>query len=132
MKSIDTILQIRLGDEYLGVDSDICNHILRVPIITSIPLTKPSLRGIVVLNGKIVPVLDLKTLFEMGTVDTTQEQSRIVTLQLDKEEIAILVDEVIDALSFNPQNYEENLSSEEAIVGFYKNDNTLIEIFEPA
>jgi len=131
MKKIDTILQIRLGEEYFGIDSDDSNQILRVPVITSIPLTNKCLNGIVVLNGKIVPVLDLKKVLDIGSVDITNEDSRIITLNFDGEEVAILVDEVVDALNMDENNYDENVSEDNFIVGFYKQKDDLIQIIEP-
>jgi len=132
MKKIDTILQIRLADEYFGIDSDASNQILRVPVITSIPLTHSYLNGIVVLNGKIVPVLDLKMVLNIGSVDITKEESRVITLNIDGEEIAILVDEVIDAFNMDESNYEENISQESSIIGFYKQKDDLVQIIEPS
>jgi len=131
MKQIDTILQIRLGDEYFGIDSDDSNQILRVPIITSIPLANNSLSGIVVLNGKIVPVLDLKKVLGIGSVDAKKDASRIITLNVDGEDIAILVDEVVDALNMDESNYDENTSEDNFIIGFYKQKDDLIQIIEP-
>jgi purine-binding chemotaxis protein CheW len=131
MKTIDTILQIRLGDEFFGIDSDDTNQILRVPIITSIPLADKSLSGIVVLNGKIVPVLDIKTILGIGTVNTSEESSRIITLNIKDDEVAILVDEVVDALNIDSSNYEENISQDSACIGFYKNNEDLIQVIEP-
>lgn len=131
MKKIDTILQIRLGDEFFGIDSDNSNQILRVPVITSIPLTHSCLNGIVVLNGKIVPVLDLKMVLGIGNVDVSGDDSRIITLNIDDEEVAILVDEVVDALNLEYENYEENISHDNSIVGFYKHKDDLIQIIEP-
>jgi len=131
MKKIDTILQIRLGDEYFGIDSDNSNQILRVPPITAIPLTHESLKGIIVLNGKIVPVLDLKMVLGIGSVDITKEESRAITLHVNGEEIAIIVDEVIDAFSMDESNYEENVSQESSIIGFYKQKDDLVQVIEP-
>jgi len=127
---INTILQIRFGDEYFGIDSDISNQILRVGVITSIPLSHPYLKGIVVLNGKIVPVVDLKQVLGLGEVDITKKESRIVTLNFENDEIAVLVDEVIDAINLDKNNYEENISQENDILGFYKYNNDLIQIIE--
>jgi len=132
MKKIDTILQIRLGDEYFGIDSDDSNHILRVPPITAIPLTHEYLKGIIVLNGKIVPVLDLKMILNIGSVDIEKESSRIITLNIDNEEVAILVDEVIDAFSVDENNYEENIAQDNHIIGFYKQKDDLIQVIEPS
>ena len=130
VKPLETILQFRIADEYYGIDSDISNHILRVPLITSVPLTHQYFRGIVVLTGRIVPVLDLRTILSDGMVDTSQESSRIITLQINDEEVAILVDEVIDTVNIEQENYEENISDENAIVGFYKNNDSLIQILQ--
>jgi len=131
MKDVDTILQIRLNDEFYGIDSNISNHILRVPPITAIPNTQKSLKGIVVLNGKVVPVIDFKEILGLGSVDISNDESRIVILKIENEEVAILVDEVMDAISFDKNNYEDNIVEDKVIIGFYKYNDDLIQIIDP-
>ncbi len=132
MKQIDTILQIRLGDEFFGIDSDSSNQILRVPVITSIPLANRWLRGIVVLNGKIVPVVDLKDILGIGSVDIAKQESRIITISFNGDEVAFLVDEVIDAFALQENNFEEIDSEEEGFaIGFYRHNDFLLQLIEP-
>ncbi len=131
MKTIDTILQIKLGDEFFGIDSDNSNQILRVPVITSIPLANRWLKGIIVLNGKIVPVLDLKDVLGIGSVDVSKQESRVVTINFNGDEVAILVDEVIDAFAFEESNFEEMISEDSFTIGFYKQNDVLIQLIEP-
>ncbi|NPA55335.1 MAG: hypothetical protein GXO40_03140 [Epsilonproteobacteria bacterium] len=131
MNKIDTILAIRLGDEYYGIDSDNISQVLRVPAITPIPLTADSLNGVVVLNGKIIPVIDMKQVLDIGKVQINSQESRIITIHVNSEEIAILVDEVIDAVNVDDKNYEENTADDNFIIGFYKHEENLIQIVEP-
>ena len=119
----DTILEIKLGDEFFGIDSDKANQILRVPPITPIPLSASFLKGVVVLNGKVVSVVDLKEILGIGEVDVTHEKSRLVTITIDNEEVGVLVDEVVEASEFIKENYEENTSEDKVCIGFYKTDD---------
>ena len=127
----DTILEIKLGDEFFGIDSDKANQILRVPPITPIPLSASFLKGVVVLNGKVVSVVDLKEILGIGEVDVTHEKSRLVTITIDNEEVGVLVDEVVEASEFIKENYEENTSEDKVCIGFYKTDDRLIQIIDP-
>ena len=127
----DTILEIKLGDEFFGIDSDKANQILRVPPITPIPLSASFLKGVVVLNGKVVSVVDLKEILGIGEVDVTHEKSRLVTITIDNEEVGVLVDEVVEASEFIKENYEENTSEDKVCIVFYKTDDRLIQIIDP-
>ena len=132
MHTIETILQVRLGEEFFGIDSNEANQILRVPPITPMPLTQEALRGIVVLNGKVVPVIDLKVLLGKEPVASDQEESRIITVKVAQQEYAIVVDEVIDAINFTAENFEESAPDEKLVIGFYKYEDELIQLLEVA
>jgi purine-binding chemotaxis protein CheW len=127
----ETILEIKLGDEFFGIDSDKANQILRVPPITPIPLSASFLKGVAVLNGRVVSIMDLKEILGIGEVDINNEKSRLITITIDNEEVGVLVDEVIDAIEFTDENYEENTSDDKLCIGFYRDDENLIQIIKP-
>ena len=127
----DTLLELKLADEFFAIDSDKANQILRIPPITPIPLSASFLKGVAVLNGRVISVVDFKEMLGIGEVDINNEKSRLITITVDNDEVGILVDEVIDAIEFKKENYEENTSDDKVCIGFYKTDEHLIQIIDP-
>lgn len=75
------LLTVRLDNEVFGIDGDTIEQILRVPSISPIPLSASVLKGVVVLAGKIVSVIDLKKRLGLGDVDITNERARLLSIE---------------------------------------------------
>lgn len=131
MSLAQTLLKIRLDQEVYGVDSDMVDQILRVSPITPIPLASSALRGVSVIAGKVVNVLDLKTLLGMDACNEKSETARLLTIKSDEELLGFLVDEVLDTISTDRQNFEENTNNKETVEGFYKDEEHIVQIISP-
>jgi len=131
MSIAQNLLKIRLGREVFGIDSDSIDQILRVQPITKVPLVTPSMQGICVIAGKIVAVVDLKILLNCGKVDVSDEKTRLLTIKKNDELLGFLVDEVLETISVNENNFELNTKSDEVIKGFYKDTKDIVQIIHP-
>ena len=95
-------LTFHLSDELYGVEVGQVREVLEYPAITPVPRTREWLLGVINLRGSVVPVIDLKMMFDMGSTEVTEETCVIVIEVLLEGELAILgaltdsVDEVID------------------------------------
>jgi len=117
---IENILEVRIDDEIFGIDSDKISHILRIPPITPLAVVDNSIKGISVILGKIITIVDIGVLLNLNNIDIKNDKARILSIS---DDTAILVDEVLDMIEVNPENYEE--SGEEIIEGFYKSDEII-------
>ncbi len=122
------MLLLRLGGERYGIDSEKIDQILRIPPITPLPLAAPVVSGVVVLGGKMVTVVDLGKLLGVAPVDRDDDRSRIVTVEVQGEQVALMVDEVLDAMTVEEDAMESNRDAEEAVVGFYKSPEGLVQV----
>ncbi len=90
-------LIFNLGGDRYAVDVENVNSVLEVPHITRLPKTPQFIRGLINLRGSVIPVVDLKSKFEMGRVGTS-DSARIVVLDVpgikDRAIIGALADSV--------------------------------------
>lgn len=94
-------LTFRLGDEEFGVEILKVREIIGLMDITVVPRTPKSIRGVINLRGKIIPVVDLRVKFLMQTIDNTELSCIIVVdAQTDGQatQMGILVDTVSEVL----------------------------------
>ena len=120
---IEHILEVRIGSEIFGIDSEQIAHILNIPPITPVPVTNSAIKGVCVILGKIISVVDIAKILNLDEVDISNENSKILTIS---EDSALIVDEVLEMIDINPENLEE--AEDEIIDSFYKIDNRIIQI----
>jgi purine-binding chemotaxis protein CheW len=78
------------GEEY-AVDVRLVQEIIRVTEITPVPRAPASIRGVINLRGRIIPVVDLKKRLGLGDVEVTRV-ARVVVVKLKERLIGLLVD----------------------------------------
>jgi len=127
---IENILEVRVGEEIYGFDADKIEQILEIPSITPLPLSEKGVLGVVVLSGKISQVLDVGTILGTSAVATQKQEARLLTLSQCGSGESFVVDEVLGMVEVEEENYEENLTQEDFLKGFYKTDDAVVQILE--
>lgn len=84
------LLTFLLDDEVYGVDIRQIQEVLEYRKVTRVPRSQPFLLGVINLRGKVVPVLDLRRLFDMTLADITVNTCIvIIDILLDGEKVSI-------------------------------------------
>ncbi len=103
-------LTFRLGDEEYGLEILKVQEIIQLQNITRIPRTPNCVRGVINLRGKVIPVVDLRVKFELGSTEDT-ERTCIIVVQIRAGEsllvTGILIDEVREVLDIRAESIEE-------------------------
>jgi purine-binding chemotaxis protein CheW len=92
--------QTEYGLEILKV-----REIIGMMEITEMPRTPEFVRGVMNLRGKIIPVMELRQVFEMRTVEE-DENTRIVVVEIAGLELGIVVDGVNEVLDIHEESIE--------------------------
>jgi purine-binding chemotaxis protein CheW len=105
----------RLGNERHAFNIRDIDEIIKMEHITEVPNSKPYIKGVINLRGKIVPVVSMCRRF--GIAETLiDKQTRIVVVQYQNEGIGIIVDAVEKVTSFQevqpPLEVNESLSNQ--------------------
>jgi purine-binding chemotaxis protein CheW len=80
-----------LDREEYGVDVRLVQEIIRVTEITPVPRAPQSIKGVINLRGRVIPVGDLKRKLGLGSV-APDRRARIVVVKLRERLVGLLVD----------------------------------------
>ena len=106
----EQVVVLQLGGESYGVDIARVQEIKVMSPITSVPGAPPFIEGVINLRGMIIPIIDLRSKFDMCQHADT-ERSCIVVIQLEqidkKINMGIVIDEVREVLEIPAADIEE-------------------------
>ncbi|MBN2640666.1 MAG: chemotaxis protein CheW [Victivallales bacterium] len=98
-----------LGDEVFGIQITKVQEIIRMQNVTKVPRVKPFVRGVINLRGKIIPVIELRTKFNMDKQDDT-DKTCIIVIQVEGEVVSctmgVIIDEVREVLNISSEAIE--------------------------
>ncbi len=103
-------LTFRLASEEYGLEILKVREIIGVMDITHVPRTPEYIRGVINLRGKVIPVLDLRTKFNMETTENTDETCIVVvdaSSEGDTVQMGLLVDAVSEVLDIQASQIED-------------------------
>jgi len=95
-------LTFTLGIEEYGMDILKVQEIRGYDAVTTIANTPDFIKGVINLRGTIVPIVDLRIKFHLGTVEYN-ELTVVIILNLGKRVVGIVVDSVSDVLALSPE-----------------------------
>ncbi len=102
-------LTFKLGDEGYGLEIIKVQEIIGMQEITKIPRTPPYVKGVINLRGKVIPVIDLRSKFDMEEQERTRKTC-IIVVQVQQGGnsliIGIVVDEVSEVLNISGSQIE--------------------------
>jgi purine-binding chemotaxis protein CheW len=96
-----------LGNERYGTPIELVLEIFGIKPITLVPRCPPYMKGVINLRGRIIPILDLRSRFQMPEVPPTNKTCIIVvsvTSSNNKTDIGITVDTVLDVYEFGAED----------------------------
>lgn len=98
-------LTFQLGEELYGVDILRVQEIKGYTAVTKIPNTPSHIKGVLNLRGTIVPIVELRTMFGMETIDYTILTVIIVVVVRDRI-MGLVVDSVSDVLTIGKKDIQ--------------------------
>jgi purine-binding chemotaxis protein CheW len=102
-------LSFVLGREEYGLEILKVQEIIGIMDVTRVPRTPPYVRGVINLRGRVIPVVDLRSKFQMPTIDDT-EKTCVIVVQVSQGDLTVtmgvIVDEVSEVLSFTQDQIE--------------------------
>ena len=104
---MNQILTFKVGPESFCVDVHCVTGIDQSPKITSVPLSEKHLLGMMNLRGQIIPVVDLRILFNQDHDKKTKEQC-FIFISTGKGQIACLVDAVYDVVDCSTIKFDQD------------------------
>lgn len=91
------LVTFRVEEGLFGVPMCSIREIIRVPRVVHVPLSPPSLEGMANLRGKVLPIIDLRTCFNVERAEHT-EATRVIVMD-GESLVGFAVDRVTNAIS---------------------------------
>lgn len=131
-------LTFKLSEEIFALDIAKVREVLEFDKITKVPQTPDMMRGVINLRGSVVPVIDMRLKFGMGTTEKTVNTCIIIVEILIDNEMTMIgaladsVQEVIDleAEQIEPAPKIGTKINSELIMGMGKRDGMFIIILD--
>ena len=86
-----------VGPEEYAIEIAHIQEIVKVPVLTRVPRTRPMVLGITSLRGIIVPVIETRQLLKVPSAEISR-QSRILVLRAGDRPLGLLVDRITQVL----------------------------------
>jgi len=97
MSDVDHFVVFTLDDRQFALRLDIVERITRAVEITPLPQAPPIVLGVVNVQGRILPVIDMRQRFNLKKKQINIEDHFIIG-RTSKRNVAILVDTVVDII----------------------------------
>jgi len=95
-----------LATEEFGIEINQVKEIIQPREITRLPHTPEFIRGVINLRGEIIPVLDLRTRFNVDAREIDRD-SRIIVVEIAGTVAGLLVDSVTEVLRIDGSQIED-------------------------
>lgn len=130
--NLQSVLWFTLGSEQYAIKVDEVKTVIDEFTITPMPNVPRFVRGIINLRGTIIPIIDLKQMFQMPRQD--KEDFMVVVLQIpevDHVDVGIIVDKVnevldIDFSALQPPPPSLSGLGSEYVVGIHKTQSNVL------
>ena len=120
-----------LGDEEYGLPITQVQEIIRFSEPRSIPNPHASIRGVINLRGRIIPVCDLKRHLDVRTAAVADDDSKIVVVESPGGHAGLIVDDVNEVMTITEEQVEAEAGSrEDYLHGIAKVDERLIVLLD--
>jgi len=103
---LSEFLSFRLGQEEYGVDILKVQEIRGYDTVTRIPETPIFIKGVINLRGTIVPVIDMRLKFNLGSAEYNDFTVMII-LNIGQRVIGMVVDSVSDVIQLKDEQIRE-------------------------
>ncbi len=94
---VHQLVNFRLGEEEFGVEILNTRSIVRMMEITKLPETPEYILGIIILQGQVIPILDLRTRLRIKSKPYDCD-TRIIIAEFEKLNAGFIVDSVREVL----------------------------------
>ena len=91
-------LTFSLESEEYGIGILKVKEIIGMLPITSVPRTPEFVKGVINLRGKVIPVIDLRSKFDMKST-SYNDRTCIIVVEIDAAESTVLIGIVVDTVS---------------------------------
>ncbi len=114
LANTDRFLTLFIDEEQYGLEIDVVKEIIAMMKTTPVPKTPSYLQGVMNLRGNIIPVVNLRSKFNMAYRET-DDRTAIVIVSIEGTSIGFIVDRVEEVLAVEKDQFSKTPNFETAI-----------------
>ncbi len=95
----------QIGEEMYGIDILLVQEIIRYSKPTKIYNANPIVEGVINFRGKIIPLIDMRSKFNMPRADY-DAYTIVIIIEYQRKTIGVIVDRVSDIVTFKEQDIQ--------------------------
>lgn len=99
------IIAFKLGEEEYGLDIAYVHSIERIQHVTRVPNAHSYIKGVINLRGNVTPIIDLRSMLNLGQVHYT-ESTRVIITEYEEIKLGLIVDQTCDVMDVSPDDIE--------------------------
>ena len=99
-----------VGKYLFGVDVSLVQEVVRLQLMTPVPLASPEIAGLINLRGEVLTAIDLRARLGLPPAEGTREPVNVV-VRVDDEPVSLLVDEIGGVLEVSQVPFEQTPST---------------------
>lgn len=99
------IVCFKIGNEEYGIDILQVQEILKLPKVTKLPRSKDYIMGVIDLRGKVIPIIDLSSKFNIKS-KIDRESSRAIVVDINGKNVGLGIDSVSHVVKINQSEIE--------------------------
>jgi purine-binding chemotaxis protein CheW len=103
------IVAFNLGEEEYGLDINYVQSIERIHHITRVPNAPIYVKGVINLRGNVIPVIDLRSMLDLGQAHYN-ENTRVIITKYEEIELGLIVTQTSDVFDVTPEAIETSSS----------------------
>jgi purine-binding chemotaxis protein CheW len=104
------VLEFRLAQERYAIETRYVREVHPLVDLTRVPCTPPFVAGIVNVRGRVIPVLDLKKLFDLPEQGLTDLHG-VILLDGNGLELGLLADTIVDVRTIPVDSVQASLAT---------------------
>lgn len=89
-----------------GVDVSLVQEVVRLQLITPVPLAPPEIAGLINLRGEVFTAIDLRIRMGLPAMESRREAVNVV-VRVDDEPVSLIVDEIGGVLEVSQVPFEQ-------------------------
>src|SRR4051794_23000224 len=100
-----------VGKYLFGVDVALVQEVVRLQLMTPVPLAPGEIAGLINLRGEVLTAIDLRARLGLPLVETIRREPVNVVVRVDDEPVSLLVDEIGGVLEVSQVPFEQTPST---------------------
>ena len=124
-----------IGEEEYGIDIMLVQEIIRYNKPTSVFNSNPAIKGVTNFRGKVIPVINMHSKFNLPEQDY-DEYTVVIVIEVNGKTMGMIVDRVSDIMSFKhediqvvDQEFAEDIKTEH-LKGMAKSEDRIIMLLD--